>query len=89
MRSKIIVTNLTALKKKYLDQVFQIQAALTPILAADKAQNINTTVIYIDDAAQMRVAGGVAVTDPANEQQNKALYRRLNVKLSIYAKQIA
>ena len=72
MRSKIIVTNLTALKKKYLDQVFQIQAALTPILAADKAQNINTTVIYIDDAAQMRVAGGVAVTDPANEQQNKA-----------------
>ncbi len=69
---KIIVSNLTALKKKYLNQVFQIEAALYPIQAADKAQDIDTTVIYVDDAAQMTAVGGLAVTDPNSDQQNKA-----------------
>ena len=69
---KLIVSNLGALKEKYLNNVNQVQAALFPIVAADSAGGVDTTVVYMDDAAAMRAIGVPPVTKATDEAQNKA-----------------
>lgn len=67
---KIIATNRSALKKKYRGKASQVIKLLDDIIAADKERDIDTSVIFVDDAAAMRKVKGRAVKDPANEEQN-------------------
>lgn len=72
MASKIIVTNKTALIAKYgNDGLMQVQAALPPIIANDRTNNIITTVIYLDDVVQMAKYKAPPVTTAMDQKQNK------------------
>lgn len=81
MNDKVIVTNVTALRKKYGKGLSQIQTAWKKLIAADKQRNIKTSVIALDSAAAMKKFKVAAVTDPANAKQNKqaidAIYKAL------------
>jgi hypothetical protein len=73
MANKLIVTNKTALGAKYGAQgVVQIQAALTAMVASDYQRSIITTVVYLDDVAQMVRLKAPPVTDATSDPQNKA-----------------
>lgn len=72
MANKNIVTNNVALARKYGASGLQrIQAALPPLLAADRARGIVTTVVDLSDKVQMAHLNApvVTVNDP---RQNKA-----------------
>lgn len=81
MNDKVIVTNVTALRKKYGKGLSQIQTAWKKLIAADKLRNIKTSVIALDSAAALKKFRVAAVTDPTNPKQNKqaidAIYRAL------------
>jgi hypothetical protein len=72
MSDKIIVTNASALAKKYgskgLKSVLEAVAAL---VAADKARSLSTQLVDISDAAKMKKFGGAAVTTPSSQRQCK------------------
>src|SRR5438552_12444022 len=73
MNDKIIATNLTALKTKYgAAGVKKIRAAITALIAADKARGFHTRLLALDSATAMKKVKGTHVTDRANPRQNKA-----------------
>jgi hypothetical protein len=73
MNDKIIVTNLGALKKKYGRKgVSKIRAAIRRMIAADKARGLQTRLLALDRASDMKKVKGSAVTDPSSPHQNKA-----------------
>lgn len=72
MNDKIIVTNLAALKTKYgATGVKKIRAAVTALIAADKARGFHTRLLALDRATDMKKVKGPRVTDRANPRQNK------------------
>ena len=72
MTDKIIVTNLTALKTKYgAAGVKKIRAAVTALIAADKARGIRTRLLALDRATDMKKVKGAGVSDPSSPRQNK------------------
>jgi hypothetical protein len=71
MSDKIIITNRSQLKKKY-GNTTALDEALKAMIAADKQRGIATTVVYLDDATQMKKFGGMAVTSAGSASQNKA-----------------
>lgn len=77
---KLIVSNRGALKGKYGDGLAQVVAAVSRMVAADKARGITTELAFVDDAATMKAAGGSAVDRPGNASKVKravdALYRK-------------
>jgi hypothetical protein len=80
MADKILVSNTKALTAKYgAAGVQAIQAAIAKLVAVDQGRGLQTVVAAVDDAATMNAAGGSAVTNPGDSQQNKnavdALYR--------------
>jgi hypothetical protein len=82
MNDKIIVTNNSALRKKYGAQGFKaIQAALKALIAADKPRGFKTRAIALDNQAALKKLNAPAVTDAADARQNKAaidgIYRAL------------
>ena len=69
---KVIVTNRRALQAKYDDGGSKkIEAAIKNLITADKERGLTATLIYIDDAAQMKALKGLAVTKAGDPQQNK------------------
>lgn len=67
---KIIVTNRSVLIGKYGPAgVKKITAALQKMIRADVKRNIDTKLIFIDDAREMRPSKGHAVTRHDNAQQ--------------------
>lgn len=69
---KVIVSNRARLTTKYRAAFGgKIQPALTSLINADLGRGINTVVVYLDVAADMRGVGGKPVTNASNEQQNK------------------
>jgi hypothetical protein len=73
MDGKIIVTHRAALLKKYGESGFaKIQTALNGLIAADKARGLNTVVIHIDVAAEMKKVGGKPVDGPKDYRGTKA-----------------
>ena len=59
MNDKIIVTNLTALKAKYgTAAVSKIRAAITTLIAADKARGFHTRLFALDRASDMKKVKG-------------------------------
>ncbi len=81
MSDKIIVTNVSALRKKYGKGLTKIQTAWKKLIAADKLRGFKTRVIALDSAAAMKKFKVAAVTDAAHAKQNKqaidAIYRAL------------
>ncbi len=81
MTDKIIVTNVSALRKKYGKGLTKIQTAWKKLIAADKLRGFKTRVIALDSATAMKKFKVAAVTDAAHAKQNKlaidAIYRAL------------
>lgn len=83
MDDKIIVSNRSALKRKYGSAgVARIKAAIGALITADGERGIRSRLVYLDDAVAMKRYRGRAVTDCANARQNKdaidAIFRRSN-----------
>ena len=73
MNTKIIVTNLAVLKKKYgTAGVKKINVAIKALIAADQARGFQTSLIALDSAAAMKAVKGQRVTAAADPEQNKA-----------------
>lgn len=68
---KLILTNRSALVKKYGDQHKAILADLQALRKADKANNITTTIIYLDDSTQMKDYKARPVKKADDMEQNK------------------
>ena len=69
---KVILTNLSALQKKYGNGFARVQSALTKLIAADRKRGLETRLIAIDSVADMKALKGAAVTSAANQRQVKA-----------------
>lgn len=69
---KIILTNLSALRRKYGAGFTRVQVAVDKLMAADRKRGIQTRVIAIDSEADMKAVKGEAVRSPGNARQAKA-----------------
>jgi len=79
---KVIVTNFSALNKKYGNAGSQkIQTAVQDLIAADKNRGLVTGLYRLDDLAAMQQFKAAPVADPTDPQQNKvaldAIYKAL------------
>lgn len=75
-KDKLIVSNRSALIKKYGSKHKTFLSALNKLCQSDKKRGLDTAIIFVDDVKIMKAA---AVKDPGNARQNKAaidaLYR--------------
>ena len=71
MTDKVIVTNISALKKKYGAGLTRIRAAIRRLVAADKKRSIRTRLVALDSKAAMKKLRVPAVTDASDPEQNK------------------
>jgi hypothetical protein len=72
MNDKIVVTNFSAMKRKYAGADFNtIYKALNKYVQADLGRGCSAVIVAIDDEKIMKTYGAKAVTDPLNEKQNK------------------
>jgi hypothetical protein len=71
MATKLILTNRTALAGKYGADLGPIDAAVQKLIAADAARGLDSVYLAVDDPAATQQAGGAAVTDATDQQQNK------------------
>ncbi len=71
MNDKVIVTNLSALKKKYGRGFSAVKKAIDKLIAADKQRGINTRLVALDNAAAMKKLKAPAVKKVADPKQNK------------------
>ena len=70
---KVIVTNFSALKRKYGNAGGKkIQTAVKELIAADKSRGLVTGFYFLDDQATMKKFNAAPVTIPTDPQQNKA-----------------
>lgn len=70
--NKVIVTNLSALQRKYSTGFDRIRNAIARLLAADKKRGLTTLLVAIDSAADMRSVKGAAVAMASDQRQVKA-----------------
>jgi len=81
MTDKVIVTNLTVLRRKYRRGLPKIRAAIRRLIAADKKRGIQTKLVALDSKTGMKRLGASRVTDAADPEQNKkaidGIYRKL------------
>lgn len=68
---KIIVTNLSALTKKYGDKRARLDSAISKLIAADAKRGMKSKLVALDDKQQMTLAGGVPVNRADNVKQVK------------------
>lgn len=72
MDDKVIVTNRSALMKKYGRQgMAKIRQAIRTLSVADKKRGIKTRVVYLDDAKTMKKLGGKPVMNASDPRENK------------------
>ncbi|NLR63528.1 hypothetical protein HGH92_04335 [Chitinophaga varians] len=71
LTTKLIITNKTALQKKYGDQHQALLDDLASLQAADAGRQLSTRVIFLDDAAQMQACQSTPVTEVTDEAQHK------------------
>ena len=70
--NKLLVTNVGALKAKYLKKYSTVEQAIQALIKTDlSTRKIVTTLIALDDAATMKRFGGKPVIDPNSAQQTK------------------
>jgi hypothetical protein len=82
MSTKIIVTNVARLQKKYgAAGMSQIQKAIEALIAADDKRGIETQLIALDNFSDMQKVNGIAVEKTSDPRQNKngtdAIFRAL------------
>ncbi len=75
--TKIIVTNRSALQKKYKTNTTKVLALLKKLITADSKKGIDTSVIFVDVAADMKKVQGRVVTNPGNEKQNVTAVQKI------------
>src|SRR5690349_10106166 len=72
MDDKIIVTNRSALVRKYGSRgLVAVRQAVGALIAADKTRGLKTRIVYLDDAATMKKMGGKAVVTASDPRENK------------------
>lgn len=82
MDSKIIVSNHSALVKKYGTKgLAKITKALALLKSADSKRGIKSQVIFMDNKAAMKKVGGAAVFDAGSPKENKAAIDAIYKKL--------
>ena len=70
--NKVIVTNRTALQRKYSTGFHRVQDAIGRLIAADKKRGLTTLLVAIDSAADMRSVQGPPVTTASDQREVKA-----------------
>lgn len=79
--NKVIVTNLSALQKKYGSGIAAVNKALKSLITADAGRGLTTIAVDLSDATQMKSLSGNAVSNTKNARQHKdaidAIYRKL------------
>ena len=74
MSTKIIATNIGALRKKYgTAGLKKINTAIKALIAADKARGFQTRLIALDSATAMKKVKAKAVTQATDPEQNKTV----------------
>jgi hypothetical protein len=68
---KVIITNLGALREKYDDRFARVRAAMDRHIKADKRRGINTKLVAVDSASDMRAARGKAVKEADDQRAVK------------------
>ncbi|RAJ83513.1 peptidase C25-like protein [Chitinophaga dinghuensis] len=69
--TKLIITNKTALAAKYGDQHTQLLQDLQRLQEFDKSRQLDTNIVFLDDATQMASFQAPPVTTPTDDAQNK------------------
>jgi hypothetical protein len=72
MVDKILISNNSALSKKYGTGLQTVQAAIARLIAADQARGLQTIYIAVDDPVAMTGVNGTPVTNTADPKENKA-----------------
>jgi hypothetical protein len=68
---KVIVTNVAALKAKYLNRYHLVSNAVQRLVAADHAHGLTTRVVALDDGPTLRRMGSAPVSDPGDAAATK------------------
>jgi hypothetical protein len=69
---KLIVTNVTVLRRKYGSKGYsRVRKAVAQLLAADKQRGVHTMFLALDSKSAMKKKHGVAVTDASGPRQYK------------------
>lgn len=78
---KAIITNVSALTKKYGSGYSKITSAINKLIAADTAKGLTTLLVALDDNNQMKGLRAQPVTKQSDPKQNKqaidGIYRAL------------
>lgn len=78
-KDKLIVSNRSALVRKYGSKHTSFLSALNSIRQSDKQRHLDTVIVFVDDEKAMKKCKATAVKDPGSARQNKAaidaLYR--------------
>jgi hypothetical protein len=69
--TKLILTNKSAILKKYKSKAEEIFSLLDKIKFADKKRGITTAIYFLDDKDHMKEFGGALVKAAGNQKQNK------------------
>ncbi|NSL87960.1 hypothetical protein ECE50_014020 [Chitinophaga sp. Mgbs1] len=71
LTTKLVITNRTALETKYGENYSVIMEDLKKLQAFDAGRQLNTHLIFLDDAAQMQACQSSPVTDVKDDAQHK------------------
>ena len=69
---KVIITNLSALKEKYASTMPRVEKAIASLISADKKRGLETRLVALDSAGQMREVQGKAVKDKDDQAEVKS-----------------
>ena len=71
MSTKVIVSNFVRLEKKCGERFNEVENAIKDLVKKDKRRSIDTTIVKLDDPAQMKSLNAPAVKDYKSPKQNK------------------
>jgi hypothetical protein len=69
--NKLLVTNVGALKAKYLKKYSKVEEAIHGLIKADETRRITSKLIALDNAAEMKRLGAKPIIDPAGGEETK------------------
>jgi hypothetical protein len=69
--NKLLVTNVAALKAKYLKKYPRVEAAISELIKADAGRGITSKLIALDDGPAMKRLGSRPIVDPASAKETK------------------
>lgn len=68
---KVVITNMGALKEKYGNKMSRIEEAIGRFIAADKKRGLETKLVAVDSAGDMKPVQGPIVTNKDDQKQAK------------------